>query len=111
MPPPRLNCAVAVPLLLLALATAAAAAPAGGGGAHNESQAPASMSHAESGRVATDALFFFAVALLIGVFTVHVLNFTRVPYTALLLVGEGGEGGGSRGAYSSRRSHLPPLSL
>ena len=35
---------------------------------------------------ATDALFFFAFMLLIGIFTVHVLAFTRVPYTALLLV-------------------------
>lgn len=35
----------------------------------------------------TDTLFFFAVVLLVGVFTVHVLErVTHIPYTALLLV-------------------------
>ena len=48
---------------------------------------------------ATDALFFFAFMLLIGIFTVHVLAFTRIPYTALLLVSlkrEGREEGRER---------------
>ena len=34
----------------------------------------------------TDALVFLVVALLLGVFTHHVLPFTRIPYTNLLLV-------------------------
>ena len=31
-------------------------------------------------------LSFFIVAIVIGIFTFHLLAFTRVPYTALLLV-------------------------
>ena len=34
----------------------------------------------------TDAIVFLVVALLLGVFTHHVLSFTRIPYTNLLLV-------------------------
>jgi len=34
----------------------------------------------------TDAIVFLVVAMLLGVFTQHVLGFTRIPYTNLLLV-------------------------
>ena len=34
----------------------------------------------------TDVLVFLVVALLLGVFTLHVQPFTRIPYTNLLLV-------------------------
>ena len=50
------------------------------------SDTAAARAGAEHNTAATDALFFFAFMLLIGIFTVHVLAFTRVPYTALLLV-------------------------
>lgn len=40
----------------------------------------------ESHHGPTDALVFLVVALLLGVFTHHVLPFTRIPYTNLLLV-------------------------
>jgi hypothetical protein len=38
-----------------------------------------------------DVLSLFVIALLIGVFTHHALKFTKIPYTALLMVrlGEG----------------------
>ena len=41
----------------------------------------------ESHHGPTDVLVFLVVALLLGVFTLHVQPFTRVPYTNLLLVG------------------------
>ena len=52
---------------------------------------PAQSVGSESGvsgshRGPTDALVFLVVALLLGVFTQHVLPFTRIPYTNLLLV-------------------------
>ena len=50
------------------------------------SDTAAARAGADHNTAATDALFFFAFMLLIGIFTVHVLGFTRVPYTALLLV-------------------------
>ena len=62
--------------LLLGPGRAGAAAEAG-----QHDAAPAS---------AVAVLAFFVVALVIGVFTVHTLAFTRVPYTALLLVRGGG---------------------
>jgi hypothetical protein len=37
-------------------------------------------------RKPVDVLSLFVIALLIGVFTHHVLKFTRLPYTALLMV-------------------------
>ena len=40
----------------------------------------------ESHHGPTDAIVFLVVALLLGVFTQHVLQFTRIPYTNLLLV-------------------------
>jgi len=50
------------------------------------SDTAAARAGAAHNTAATDALFFFAFMLLIGIFTVHVLAFTRVPYTALLLI-------------------------
>ena len=44
-----------------------------------------SAEHAEDGE-AVDALAFFVIALLLGIFSTHMLSWTRVPYTALLLV-------------------------
>lgn len=38
--------------------------------------------------VPVDAVAFFVVVLVLGVFTSHMLAFTRLPYTALLLVGQ-----------------------
>ena len=35
---------------------------------------------------AVDAVAFFVLALLLGIFSTHLLAWTRVPYTALLLV-------------------------
>lgn len=37
--------------------------------------------------VPVDAVAFFVVVLFLGVFTNHVLTFTKLPYTAWLLVG------------------------
>ena len=54
--------------------------------ATRSSDTGAARAGADHNTAATDALFFFAFMLLIGIFTVHVLSFTRVPYTALLLV-------------------------
>ena len=34
----------------------------------------------------TDAITFLVVAMVLGVFTYHLLSFTRIPYTVLLLV-------------------------
>jgi hypothetical protein len=34
----------------------------------------------------TDALVFLVITMIIGVFTLHLLSFTRVPYTCMLLV-------------------------
>lgn len=34
----------------------------------------------------TDAIVFLVVAMVLGVFTYHLLSFTRIPYTVLLLV-------------------------
>ena len=56
------------------------------------SDTAAARAGAAHNTAATDALFFFAFMLLIGIFTVHVLAFTRIPYTALLLVSSKREG-------------------
>lgn len=40
----------------------------------------------EHERKPVDVLSLFVIALLIGVFTHHVLKFTKLPYTALLMV-------------------------
>ena len=63
-------------------ATASSAAPAPALAQHD---AQTSAGHAEDGE-AVDALAFFVIALLLGIFTTHLLSWTRVPYTALLLV-------------------------
>lgn len=34
----------------------------------------------------TDAITFLVVAMVLGVFTYHLLSFTRIPYTVLLMV-------------------------
>ncbi|KAL3158150.1 Son of sevenless 1, variant 2 [Trebouxia sp. C0010 RCD-2024] len=40
----------------------------------------------DSGQSSLDALFFVVIALFLGVFTKHVLAWTKIPFTALLLV-------------------------
>lgn len=52
----------------------------------SSSDTAAARAGAAHNTAATDALFFFALMLLIGIFTVHVLEFTKIPYTALLLI-------------------------
>ena len=44
------------------------------GGGHQSHQGP------------TDAIAFLVVAMVLGVFTHHLLSFTRTPYTVLLMV-------------------------
>lgn len=63
-------------------ASASPAAPAPDPALHVQQ---ASAEHAEDGE-AVDALAFFVIALLLGIFSTHMLSWTRVPYTALLLV-------------------------
>ncbi len=67
---------------LCACAPAAASAPPGDG---SSAEAPASAAAEEV--EAVDALAFFVLALLLGIFSTHLLSWTRVPYTAMLLVG------------------------
>lgn len=56
--------------------------------ASSPAHAPAHEAGPEEGeeRKPVDVLSLFVIALLIGVFTHHVLKFTRLPYTALLMV-------------------------
>lgn len=67
-------------------ATATTAGTSTSSSPSRSSDTAAARAGAAHNTAATDALFFFAFMLLIGIFTVHVLAFTRVPYTALLLV-------------------------
>ena len=77
MQPPVLTAAtfylVLLPLSVYASSTAA--------------PAPVSSASVEDGSGGVDVLAFFVVALVIGVATYHVLAVTKIPYTALLIVG------------------------
>lgn len=46
----------------------------------------------------TDAIAFVVITMVIGVFTLHVLSFTKIPYTAMLMV-------------SVKKANLPPCRL
>ncbi len=80
---PRCRLVLLFCLFLHACTPAAATAPPGDG---SSAEAPASAEEVE----AVDALAFFVLALLLGIFSTHLLSWTRVPYTAMLLVGTPG---------------------
>ncbi len=77
---PRCRLVLLFCFFLHACAPAAASAPPGDG---SSAEAPSSAEEVE----AVDALAFFVLALLLGIFSTHLLSWTRVPYTAMLLVG------------------------
>ncbi|CAL8460804.1 g335 [Coccomyxa elongata] len=51
-----------------------------------ESQTPATPQAATHQGEPTDAIVFVVITMVVGVFTLHLLSFTKIPYTALLLV-------------------------
>lgn len=61
-----------------------------------ESQTTAAPQEATHQGEPTDAIVFVVITMVVGVFTLHLLSFTKIPYTALLLV------------RSSLLLHLPP---
>lgn len=67
-------------------------AEGGGGGAHNEGAPP------------SDAILFPLVCFSIGIFTRLCLKWTRVPYTAMLLVRRGGAAAGGSGRGRRKRA-------
>ena len=72
--------------LCLHVCSPAAASASPGNGSSAEAPASAAAEEVE----AVDALAFFVLALLLGIFSTHLLSWTRVPYTAMLLVGTPG---------------------
>ncbi len=54
--------------------------------AMGESQSTAAPEAAAQHAEPTDAIGFVVVTMVIGVFTLHLLSFTKIPYTAMLMV-------------------------